>query len=188
MEIAELKRLRIQYIDNLKYMYEEYIKQYLPLLQKINRLRYISNGKRGWNGLVDYEIKHNVFGLGNRQYIHLNTGTLSDDAENPYPCYNDFIFDVEPDNLDFKNIYEYYYNKAYIQCNEDEVSQTLILDEFLQNAYVIGLDLTFDEVLAHYKGIQHYVYTICKNEDEFNTYKTVLFTMYAKELLINFSR
>lgn len=183
--MINLESIRADHALSLKIEYERFISQQKDILIQLPRLYYISNGKGGWLGGVDFWITKNIIPINmDETFISLEDfkiySVMMGEISKPRI---ESIFLINPQALDFEKEFKRYKNKAYNDINST-TSQTLELKNWLEKGLMIGLDLDFKDVLAHYNGIvEKYVYEVCRNEKEFLKLKESVIKSLAKECL-----
>lgn len=186
--MKNLYNLREECSNKLLKEYDKFLYNQRETLVKIPKLYYISNGKGGWLGGVDSFIKKNILpikydtngvvvSLKNFKIYHIS---YSGDLKRPMPSH---VFSIDPKDLYFDALLERLENQVYNEENS-EVSQTLPLKEWLEKALNIGLDITFEDTLLHYKGVtRKYITPYCKDEYQFEKFKNKLIVGMAKKSL-----
>lgn len=185
-EIEQLIEKRKKYAQDLKKDYEEYILTQKDFIKEIPRLAYIANGKSGWAGFVDRWIGNSIVGLGmSKIVVSIKDFKLYRYiSELKQPTERD-IFNINVEDLNFQKLYGKVVREARDKKN-DEVTQVLSLKEWAGKAIKLGFDLKFEDALWHYNSINDkYVYSVCKNEEEFEEMKNEIIKRVAKSRLSN---
>lgn len=187
MKISELIDIRSSYAATLKEEYEKYLSQKINKLKNLPKLMYIANGKNGWSGPVDTYVRFNAIPVvsGDKILFCLDDCKLYAMFYGPLKLVEptqEMIFNINPNFILDINI-ERTCDNAYNKKN-NESSQVLPLEEWTIKGIKIGLDITYEDALNHYKGIEDkYVYRHCKNHLEFEALKQGLINSLAKQYL-----
>ena len=184
--MEKLYRVREECARKLLNEYEEYLYNQKDLISQLPKLYYVSNGKGGWLGGVDSFISKKLIpiNIDRWSFVSLDDLKIYRYTVNSIirPTIED-VFSIRPEDLDFNERFERLYKSVYEKEN-DEVSQTFKLEEWVTKAIKIDLDVTFEDALLHYKGIsEKYVLSKCKDEYEFENFKSRLIVLEAKKSL-----